>query len=153
MAARGRKSAASLELPSPSKIEVVARPDAPYDLSNEESEEWWAVVNRMPADWFGREAQAMISQYCRHVVSSRRVAEMLIALNKEVSEKVKADKSKSVGILLSSAKAMDRLLKMQERESRAIASLATKLRISPQATINKRGNKTPDAKEIWDDVG
>jgi hypothetical protein len=43
--------------------------------------------------------------------------------------------------MISATEPLGRLQKMQERESRAIASLATKMRITQQATINKRGNK------------
>jgi hypothetical protein len=38
---------------------------------------------------------------------------------------------------------------MQERESRAIASLATKMRITQQATTNHRGNKI-ESKKPWE---
>lgn len=38
---------------------------------------------------------------------------------------------------------LDLLLKMQDRESKAISNFATKLRMTPQATTNHRGNKKP----------
>lgn len=126
MVKRGRKSAASLEIVTGSVLEVVERPHCPHDLSDEESEVWFAVVNRLPADWFPTETHPILTQYCRHSVQARRVAELI--------EKATGDPELSVVDY-------DRLLKMQERESRAIASLATKLRISQQATTNHRGNK------------
>jgi hypothetical protein len=43
--------------------------------------------------------------------------------------------------MLSTTEPLDHLHKMQARESRAIASLATKMRITQQATINQRGNR------------
>jgi hypothetical protein len=46
-------------------------------LTDEQATEWWAVVNRLPADWFPRETHALLIQYCRHVVSARRVAQLL----------------------------------------------------------------------------
>jgi hypothetical protein len=79
MGTRGRKSAASLSVSLASPVETIARPDAPYDLTDEQIAEWWAVVNRMPADWFPRETHAMLAQYCRHVVNARRVAQLIAA--------------------------------------------------------------------------
>jgi len=55
MAKRGRKSSASLSVISGNGIEVISRPDAPVDLTDEQAAEWRAIVNRMPADWFTRE--------------------------------------------------------------------------------------------------
>jgi len=54
MGARGRKSAASGELVAVSAVQVMARPDAPYDLTDEQADEWRSVVDRLPADWFPR---------------------------------------------------------------------------------------------------
>lgn len=127
MKQRGRKSAASLEVAAVS-LETVHRPDAPYDLTDEQSSEWWAVVNRMPADWFPRETHGMLAQYCRHVVAARRVAQLI----------AKAEKSKTLDI-----EEYDRLLKMQEREGRAISSLATRMRISQQATVRAEQARKP----------
>lgn len=133
MAKRGRPSAAALEIQSKvASIEIVERPDAPYDLTDEQSAEWWAIVNRMPADWFTRETQPILAQYCRHIVTARRIASTI--------ETALADPEPI------SIKDLDRLYKMQDREGRAISSLATKMRITQQATTNHRGNKQPDGK-------
>lgn len=136
MTQRGRKSAAALAIAAPAPIESVPRPDAPYDLTDEQATEWWAVVNRMPADWFPRETHGMLAHYCRHVVSARRVAELIAA----------AEKAEVFDI-----EAYDRLLKMQEREGRAISSLATRMRISQQATYDK-SKKKPITVKPWQDV-
>jgi len=98
-------------------VETIQRPDAPYDLTDEQSEEWWAVVNRLPADWFPRETHAVLSQYCRHVVAARRVAQLVAAC--EGAEEMDLGR-------------YDDLLRMQEREGRALSSLATRLRITQQ---------------------
>tara|TARA_R100000365_G_C2748614_1_gene80753 strand:- start:5285 stop:5698 length:414 start_codon:yes stop_codon:yes gene_type:complete len=136
MGARGRKSAASLAVAS-RPVEVVQRPDAPYDLTDEQSEEWWAVVNRMPADWFPRETHGMLAQYCRHVVAARRVAQLI------------ADREAQVGAL--DVEEYDRLLKMQEREGRAISSLATRMRISQQATVRaEQARKPSQVRKPWE---
>ena len=141
MGQRGRKSAASLEVARQEQVEAVQRPDAPYDLTDEQTEEWWAVVNRLPADWFPRETHGMLAQYCRHVVASRRVAQ-LIADHEAGSS---GDES---GF---DVETYDRLLKMQEREGRAISSLATRMRISQQATVAHKSARKPAVanKPLW----
>ena len=77
MGTRGRKSSAELSILTMSTVETIMRPDAPYDLTDEQADEWRAVVNRMPADWFPRETHGMLTQYCRHVVAARRVAQLV----------------------------------------------------------------------------
>jgi hypothetical protein len=135
MAKRGRPSAASLEIAA-RPVEVIARQTAPHELNDEETEVWSAVVNSWPADWFSPATVPLLTQYCRHVVQARRIAELI--------ERATGDPELSV-------KDYDRLLKVQERESRAIASLATKMRISQQSTTNHRGNqKNIQARKPWE---
>jgi hypothetical protein len=134
MAQRGRKSASALMLPTVS-VEVVKRPDAPYDLTDEQSQEWWAIVNRMPADWFPRETHSVLSQLCRHIVNARRVAQLIDA-------EMGADKL--------SVDVYEQLLRMQARESGAIASLSTKLRITQQSTYDKSKKKPTLVQKPWE---
>jgi len=143
MATRGRKSAASLELATVSPVQVIARPICPHDLGDEESEVWFAVVNRLPADWFPAETLPLLVQYCRQVVQARRIAELIEKATGDVDEDGKSTLS---------IKDYDRLLKMQDRESRGISSLATKMRISQQATTNHRGNAKGEitGKKPWE---
>lgn len=135
MGQRGRKSSASLATMAVSSVQAIERPDAPYDLTDEQSAEWWAIVNRLPADWFPRETHGILAQYCRHVVTARRVAQIVAAIEKEKDFDVVA---------------YDRALKMQEREGRAIASLATKMRISQQTTYDKTRKKPVIGKKPWE---
>jgi chaperone required for assembly of F1-ATPase len=135
MGTRGRKSAASLSVVLASPVEAVHRPDAPYDLTDEQSEEWWAVVNRLPADWFPRETHGVLSQYCRHVVAARRVAQLVAACEAEPDLDVAR---------------YDQLLKMQEREGRAMSSLATRLRITQQSTMSEKARKPAMVKKPWE---
>lgn len=132
MAKRGRQSAASLAVAEP--VQKLERPDAPYDLTDEQSEEWWAVVNSLPADWFPRETHGVLAQYCRHIVASRRVAQLVAA----------CESSPDLDLA-----EYDQLLKMQEREGRALSSLATRLRITQQATVDKRTIKPKSVKKPW----
>lgn len=128
MKTRGRKSADALQIPAP--VEVIPRQQAPHDLTAEETEVWLTVVNALPADWLSPPAVPVLTQYCRHAIHARRIAELIEC------------QTGNPDLLIAE---YDRLLKMQERESRAIASLATKLRLTQQATTNHRGNKKPGA--------
>lgn len=94
------------------------------------------MVNRMPADWFPRETHALLTQYCRHVVRSRRIAQLIAAC--EASEDLDLEQ-------------YDKLLKMQEREGRAISSLATRMRITQQATVRaEKARKPSQVKKPWE---
>jgi hypothetical protein len=90
----------------------------------------------MPADWFPRETHGMLAQYCRHVVAARRVAQLV----------AQAETSDPLDL-----EVYDRLLKMQEREGRALSSLATRMRISQQATVRAEQAHKPGAiKKPWE---
>jgi hypothetical protein len=125
MAKRGRRSMAELAVTQVS-LEAVPRPDSPYDLTDEESTEWWAIVARMPADWFPRETHALLTNYCRHVVTARRVAQLIQVA--ERAEHIDLDQ-------------YDQLLRMRERETRAASSLATRMRITQQSSYDPTRKK------------
>lgn len=131
MGARGRKSTAEITALKPK----VTRPDPPACLTKEQSQEWKAIVGRMPEDWFPRETHQLLIQYCRHVTASKKIAGLI-------------QNMESRGIEIEE---YDRLLKMQEREGRAMSSLATRMRISQQATYDKqRSKKSSPAKKPWE---
>lgn len=127
MGTRGRKSGAELAIAA-GPLTRVERPDAPYDLTDEESREWWAIVNDLPADWFPRHTQGLLAQYCRHIVNARRIAQLVEAA-------LKGEKIDTV--------AYDKLLAMQDREGRAIGALATRMRISQQSSTRVETVKKP----------
>jgi hypothetical protein len=144
---RGRRSSASLTV-VPAFVGAVPRPRAPSELSKQQAGIWNAVVAAEPADWFSGSTRPLLVQFCRHIIAARRVAEMVATLETEIRTK-SAEQSERLAVMLSAAKAFDRLQKMQERESRAIASLATKMRITQQATTNHRGNKI-ETRKPWE---
>jgi hypothetical protein len=84
----------------------------------------------MPADWFSRENAGL--QYCRHVVAARRVAQLV--RQQEASDEFIIED-------------YDRLLKMQERESRACASLAVKMRLTQSTRLRAETAATAIARE------
>lgn len=134
MGTRGRKSAASLAV-AVSPLETVPRPDAPYDLTDEQAQEWWAVVNRLPADWFPRETHATLAQYCRHVVRARRLAQLIDAAEKSAEFDLKEYRE---------------LLASEEVQSRAMSSLATRMRMTQQATFDKEKKKPAPSRKLWE---
>ena len=145
---RGRRSAASL-LMVPAAVEQFPRQRPPAELSREQAAVWNAIVRAEPADWFSAPTRPVLVQYCRHIVAARRAAEMIKALEASIAEMFAADGANQFAITLSASEEFDRLLKMQERESRVIASLATKMRITQQATTNHRGNRI-ESKKLWE---
>jgi hypothetical protein len=134
---RGRKSAASLAVISSNGIETIRRPEPPAELTEEQAEEWKAVVNRLPADWFPRETHQLLAQYCRHVVCARRVAQLI----------GRAEGGREFDI-----EHYERLLRMQEKESRAISSLATRMRLTQGSTMRPELARKPLAlPKPWDE--
>lgn len=103
------------------------RPEPPVELSDEQATEWRQVVNRLPAEWFPRETWGLLAQYCRHVVAARRVAQLISNLEAGDGDLNVVE--------------YDRLLKMQEREGRALSSLATRMRLSQHSTYDKKKKK------------
>lgn len=136
----GRTSSAEISIAgnSAKDVERVARPDPPdeFNLSDEHVTEWWAVVNRLPADWFPRETFGMLAQYCRHVITARRIGQLIN--ESEAQDPVDIND-------------LEKLYRMQERESRAISSLATRMRISQQSSYDKqRSRGKVRGKAPWD---
>lgn len=139
MGLRGRKSAASLSLVTTDAIARDARAEPPDDLTDEQRVEWLSVVNRLPADWFPRETHSVLAQYCRHVVAARRVAQLIDAAETSGED--------------FDVQAYDRLLKMQEREGRAMSSLATRMRLTQQSTYEAKKKKPTASARPWDFEG
>lgn len=133
-AKRGRKSATERDIDdtvvdiNKNKNTKPEKPSAPAHLTKEQKAEWTATVNRLPDDWFPRETWPLLEQYCRHVVASRDVAKLIS------TEQRKNDKD---------VDKLDKLLKMQEREGRAISSLATRMRLTQQSTVDPERKKPP----------
>ena len=134
MGARGRKSTAALGIANPSSVSAITRIGAPNYLTDEQSVVWRSIANRMPADWLQAEVEGVLAQYCRHVVAAGRVAQLINV--HESKDKIDVNE-------------YDQLLKMQEREGRALSSLATRLRITPQATVNHKKKKGTVSEKPW----
>jgi len=137
MAKRGRPSSASLAIASigPAGIEAVQRPRPPADLTEEQAKEWQIIVNRLPADWFPPETYPLLEAYCRHIVTMRRIAQLIQSM--ESSEEF-------------DIRGYDYLLRCQARESQCLMSLAVKMRISQSSTYDKSKKKPPVQRKPWE---
>jgi hypothetical protein len=136
MGARRPKSAASLTVISMGGISALKRPDPLQELTSEQANVWRDVVEDLPADWFRPSNHALLVQHCRHVVAARRVAQLI-----EVEEQ--SDKF--------SLERYDFLLRVQEREGRALSSLATRMRLTQQAMLDEKKRKPQTSgKKPWE---
>lgn len=127
MGVRGPQSKAAVSVIGVTGIETVERPRPPAELTDEQQSEWQAVVNAHAADRFPRGQLAMLAAHCRHVVAQRRVGQMIDQL-------VSGDREFDLD-------EYDRLLRMQERESRCLASLAVRLGFAYSTAYEKRPAK------------
>jgi hypothetical protein len=136
MGARGKKPGAALGIVK-SSITAITRPVPSKHLTTEQANTWRSVVDRLPADWFPRETHGVLEAYCRHVDAGRRIADLIESLLKN---------SDDLDYLIGE---FDRLLRMQERESRAMSSLATRMRITQQSRINYKKSTGARIKPPW----
>lgn len=127
MKQRGRKSSAQLEVvPQDGVVATVERPKAPPELTDAQAEVWQDVVEALPADWFPPETRPLLAMYCRHVGDGQRISQLI---------------EDECGREDFNIKIYDALLKMQEREARSASSLATRMRLTQQATYDKERKK------------
>ena len=136
MKQRGRKG--MLSVVQDSSVSAVERPEPMGDLTPEQRIVWVNTVNSLPADWFPQETHLTLAQYCRHIVTAGHVSQMIEQMESQDEVDVTA---------------YDKLLKMQERETRIILSLATKMRMTQQSTYDREKTKGHSAKvsRPWED--
>src|SRR3954451_24269060 len=123
---RGRPSVAELMTPRP--ITTYERQRPPPELAGEEAEAFLSFVNAESPDWFTSATVPLLAQLARHIVQARRIAELI--------ERNVGQKDTELAYYIE-------LLKQQRAESQAIATLATKLRLTPQSRRTDRGNARP----------
>src|SRR5690348_10698302 len=122
-----RKSAASLSVIAGS---LDTRPEPPAELTEAEAVVWDRTVAHEAADVFGTAAlQQMLKDYCRHVVAAERLGLVIEGHMHSTDSGV-------------SLKDLDRLLKMRDRETKAIADKATKLRLTNQSRYTPKAAAT-----------
>ena len=117
MQQRGRKSAAALSIVAGT---IDGRPKPPSDLTKFQQGVWERTVANEAADVFRTAAlQQLLKEYCRHVETADR-------LSKQV------DRATCDGSNLS-LQDVDILCRMRDRETKALADKATKLRLTNQS--------------------
>jgi hypothetical protein len=162
---RGRKSleARRIDALGLEQLGPTQRPPAPSELSKAQKTEWDAIVNRMPADWFGREMHPILANLCRAVVFSRRFAAELDVIQEEL-ESLQAriphepTKKEIEALMELSLDRRAKVAKLQTDQARLVASLSTKLRLTPQSrfqsvTAGRKmfdRNQESDKKPLWD---
>ena len=125
-----RKSASHAVTLLKSVVEI-ARPDAPYELTDEEADVWRVIVNRMEADYFPAETWPLLCAYCRATVRARFLAGLRECMTKPDAEK-KFDLD-----------AYACVVRMENECAKSLAMLATKMRISHQSTYDESKRKPP----------
>lgn len=108
----------------------------PEGLTEEQAQVWRTVVESRSADFFSEDAAPLLEEYCRVVVMCR-----LLAVEIEA------------GIAGGDAGALKALLDMRDKESRRMASLATKLRLTNQSRYTPQSAATAAKKggggKVW----
>ena len=140
----GRVSMAELMTPK-NALEKVERPDAPYELDDEEALEWKAQVEAMPAGHFTRSTYPLLVALCGHIVTSRRLKQFERSIRKP-------GKGKSFD-----ARAYSQVLKDQRAETAEINRCLRAMRLTQQAyikaeTLGRRMKEQTVTHSPWGDV-
>lgn len=125
----GRKSKTDLAL---ANVNATERPGPVAGMTDEQQFEWVRIVNSCEAERFTPDLLPLLEAYCRHRVALRRVGDLV----------AQAEADEEFNIVK-----YDRVLKMQEREGRALASLAVRLGFAktagPQPGGKGKANSAP----------
>ena len=144
MAQRGRKSAASVAVVAQvGPVVSESRLLPSLHLSDAEQTVWARLVNDHPASAFTDTHRDLIELYCQHIVQAQ-------LLEDEIQNFDRVWLADDDGL-----KRYDRMLAMREREVRSASSLATRLRITRQATtdpktVGRANASTARGKKPWE---
>lgn len=128
MGQRGRKSGASLSVIAGT---IDGRPRAPDDLTEDQRQVWDRTAGTESADFFRSAAsQQLLKEYCRHVVTAGKLSRMIDAIER-------------MDILTpTDGAAYETLLKLRDRETKALSDKATKLRLTNQSRYTPQAAAT-----------
>jgi hypothetical protein len=132
-----RTSVAALETPRVVVNVKDHRPLPPEGLTNEQREEWLAITRRLPGDYFPRECHGLLVAYIKHLTTFRLLSH---EVDRFADHLEWTDEQEGLA-------RYEKWLAMREREGRALSSLATRLRISPQSRYAHRTAAGMAAKE------
>ena len=105
------------------------QPEPVEELSAEERVEWRKFTARLPADWFPPETWPVLAQLCRHIVQARwfgYTLQEVRALPLDPNDGEQLDR-------------LERLIRMHDREGKAVVALMVKLRLTSQQRIADDG--------------
>jgi len=128
MGARGRKSAAELATITSTGIAVTRRPEPPAHLGDDAAEIWRSITNSLPADWFSAGTLPLLEALCGLTVSQRNTIRALQRIEREDDDFERDE--------------WERVLKQLGEISGRIATLATRMRLTPQSRYGARGADT-----------
>ena len=127
MVQRGRKSAAQIAVAAQvAPVTSASRLMPSPHLSDAEQVVWARLVNDHAAAAFTETHRDLLDLYCQHVVTAQVLDDEIKGFDREW---LRDDDG---------LKRYDRLLAMREREVRSASSLATRLRITRQATTDPK---------------
>lgn len=115
----GRKSAASLAVVTPIPGQ---RATPPRDLTPAEAAIWRAVAATKPADWFTPDSFPLLKAYCRHSATADSISALITSLP-------------SPAVDPSVFGTLDNLLKMRDRETKAVNTFGRAMRLTQQARL------------------
>lgn len=121
---RGRKSAAEREAAALAVIKgsFGTRPEPPEELTMDQKEIWRRVTAGEPPEFFATvTAQNLLRDYCRHVDEANRLSVALDSLDDPLDGDLPKYKT---------------FLNLRDRETKAAADKATKLRLTNQSRYN-----------------
>lgn len=153
MIQRGRKSAAGLAVVTTMPGQRVA---VPKTLAPAEAEVWRAVVATKPADWFTADSHPLLVAYCRHAAMADHLSDHIGEAMKTHTASVLVGNVSAASLALAS---LDDLLKMRDRETKALNTFARAMRLTQQsrlkaetaATAHGRANGTTGTtKKPWE---
>ena len=127
MTQRGRKSSAELATVTAMPLRLVKAPD---DLTPEEGEVWAKVTATKPSEWWDAGSVPLLSQYCRAVVQSELVGDLVRSTGKA---------------MLTDPDELDRykeLRKIQAALASEMTSLARSMRLTQQSRYNAKNSDT-----------
>jgi phage terminase small subunit len=128
MGKRGRKSAAELATVGPGGLALARRPEPPAHLGDDAAAIWRAITNSLPANWFSAGTLPLLEALCGLTVSQRCTLRAL-----QVAERGGDDFDRE---------SWEKLQKQLGEVSGRIATLATRLRLTPQSRYGARAADT-----------
>jgi hypothetical protein len=100
---------------------------APDDLIAAEAALWRRVVDSKPASWFSADCAPLLAEYCRAAVVCDRLAQRI-----------------QTALRAADPRGLKRLLDARHQEAVRLATLGTKLRLTPQSKYTAKSAATAE---------